>query len=252
MTSYTKIDVDATISQILLVYDCQYCLSKILHVCSDHGWDFVFCLWHLRLKYHFTKGTLAELRWIVLKDFVRNFLLLFLRTSSWMQSDISSSRENEFWRSLPSKSFPWRSPLLHIIINRVWYNPGHVCAPYITCTLHHEHTSSHHLSMVISHGLDQSPPSHVTVYSTFGQVILHRATLHHTNFSPRIRSIVASPFGPIRYQINTSLYSRQITYTRTFHATSSGWSRHVTSSVFSPSTPRPRPRPPRVHLLLAR
>jgi hypothetical protein len=33
-------------------------------------------------------------------------------------------------------------------------------------------------------GLRQSPPSHVTVYSTFGQVILRVSTLHHTKLGP--------------------------------------------------------------------
>jgi hypothetical protein len=39
----------------------------------------------------------------------------------------------------------------------------------------------------------------------FGQVILHMATLHHTKFSPHIRSILTSAFGGTTYQINTSL-----------------------------------------------
>jgi hypothetical protein len=54
-------------------------------------------------------------------------------------------------------------------------------------------------------GLHLSPPSHVTVYSTFGQFLLHMATLHHTTFSPNICSIITSAFRRTTSQINATL-----------------------------------------------
>jgi hypothetical protein len=56
-----------------------------------------------------------------------------------------------------------------------------VSAPYTTCTLLPSSCPWLYLT-----GLHQSPPSHVTVYSKFGQVILDVTTLHHTTFSPHI------------------------------------------------------------------
>jgi hypothetical protein len=70
---------------------------------------------------------------------------------------------------------------------------------------YHVYTSSLHLSMILSHEITPDPiePRHCIL--DFGPVILHMATLHHTTFSPHIRSIVTSVFGRTTYQINTSL-----------------------------------------------
>jgi hypothetical protein len=74
-----------------------------------------------------------------------------------------------------------------------------------TCTLHHVYTSSLHLSMVLSPEITPDPIETRHCILDFGQVILHMATLHHTTFSPHIRSIITSVFGRTTYQINTSL-----------------------------------------------
>jgi hypothetical protein len=80
--------------------------------------------------------------------------------------------------------------------------------PCAMCTLQHVYTSSLHLSIVLSHEITPDPiePRHCIL--DFGQVILHMTALHHTKFSPHIRSIIKSAFGRTTYQINTSLESR--------------------------------------------
>jgi hypothetical protein len=113
---------------------------------------------------------------------------------------------------------PRRARLLVGDDDRTLNNCAHLAprVPYTTCTRLPATCPWLYLT-----GLHQSSPSRVTVYLTFDQVILHVATLHHTTFSPHIRSIITSAFGRTMYQINTSLYSPQITYTRTFHVASS-------------------------------
>jgi hypothetical protein len=59
--------------------------------------------------------------------------------------------------------------------------------------------------MVLSPEITPDPIETRHCILDFGQVILHMATLHHTTFSPHIRSIITSVFGRTTYQINTSL-----------------------------------------------
>jgi hypothetical protein len=94
---------------------------------------------------------------------------------------------------------PWTSVRT---LHHVYLTPR---VPYTTCTRLPSTCPWLYLTR-----LHQSSPSHVTVYSTFDQVILHVATLHHTTFSPHIRSIITSAFGRNTYQISTSLYSSEI------------------------------------------
>jgi hypothetical protein len=66
-------------------------------------------------------------------------------------------------------------------------------------TLHHVYlTSRVHVFPPLVHGYISRDytraPELRHLYSTFGQVILHVATLHHTNFSPHIRYIITSAF----------------------------------------------------------
>jgi hypothetical protein len=63
-----------------------------------------------------------------------------------------------------------------------------------TCTLHHVYTSSLHLSMVLSYEITRDPIETRHCILDFAQVILHIANLHHTTFSPHIRSIITSAF----------------------------------------------------------
>jgi hypothetical protein len=49
--------------------------------------------------------------------------------------------------------------------------------------------------MVLSHEITPDPIEKRHCILDFGQVILHMATLHHTTFSPHIRSIITSVFG---------------------------------------------------------
>jgi hypothetical protein len=107
-----------------------------------------------------------------------------------------SSYKNFSFKCLPALIDPWTrvNTLHHVYLT-----------PRTTCALHDVYTSSTHLSMVLSHEITPDPiePRHCIL--AFGQVILHMATLHHTTFSPHIRSIITSAFGRTMYQINTSL-----------------------------------------------
>jgi hypothetical protein len=84
------------------------------------------------------------------------------------------------------------------LLPRVPYNTSHV---YLTPRVH--------VFPPLVHGSisrDYTRTNRDTsLYTRLGQVILHMATLHHTTFSPHIRSIITSVFGRTTYQINTSL-----------------------------------------------